>query len=76
MFLFFLSTIFDIFSLTHKREEVWLDGTHPMLFAESSWVCMLQKGVWPYRYAYDVPLVTLILILYGFVGLAPLLFFF
>ena len=28
----FLSTIFDIFSLTHKEEEVWPDGTHHMLF--------------------------------------------
>ena len=26
---------FDIFSLTHKEEEVWPDGTHPILFAES-----------------------------------------
>ena len=24
----------------HKEEEVWPDGTHPMLFAESSCVCM------------------------------------
>ena len=38
----FLSTIFDIFSLTHKEEEVWPDGTHPMLFTESSCVCMLK----------------------------------
>ena len=28
-------------------------------------------GVWPYRYAYDIPLVTLILNIYGFVGLVP-----
>ena len=34
------STIFAIFSLTHREEEVWLDGTHPMLFAESNCVCM------------------------------------
>ena len=29
------------------------------------------KGVWPYRHAYDVPLMTLILYIYiyGFVGL-------
>ena len=62
-----------------------------MLFAGSSWVCMLsfksvapfflssrstifgffiiQKGVWPYRYAEDIPLVTLILNIYRFVGL-------
>ena len=37
---FFRSTIFGIFSLTHKEEEVWPDGTHPMLFTESSCVCM------------------------------------
>ena len=30
---------------------------------------LIQKGVWPYRYAYDIPLVTLILNIYGFVGL-------
>ena len=24
--------IFDILSLIHKKEEVWMDGTHPMLF--------------------------------------------
>ena len=29
---FFSSTIFDIFSITHIEEEVWPDGTHPMLF--------------------------------------------
>ena len=67
--------MFDIYSLTH-REEVWPDGTHPMLFAESSCVCMpsfrpvapflflakvpflaflIQKRVWPYRYAYVIP---------------------
>ena len=32
--------IFDTFSLTHKEEDVWPDRTHPMLFAESSCVCM------------------------------------
>ena len=31
----------------------------------------IQKGVWPYRYTYDSPLVTLILNIYDFVGLAP-----
>ena len=30
---------------------------------------LYQKGVWPYRHAHDVPLVTLILNIYGFVGL-------
>ena len=34
----------------------------------------IQKGVWPYRYAYDIPLVTLILNIYGFVDLAPFFF--
>ena len=33
--MFLLSAIFDIFSLTHKNEVVWSDGTQPMLFAES-----------------------------------------
>ena len=32
---------------------------------------LLQKGVWPYKYAYDIPLVTLILNICGFVGVAP-----
>ena len=32
------------------------------------------EGVWPYRYAHDVPLVTLILNIHGFVGLAPFYF--
>ena len=82
-FFIFRSTIFDNFDLTHKKEEVWPNGTHPMLFAESICVCMptfyacnsilffvakvpflviflIQKKVWPYRYAYDVPLMTLI----------------
>ena len=40
----FRSTIFDIFSLTHKEEKVWLDGTHSMLFEESSCVCMSSFG--------------------------------
>ena len=89
----FTSTIFDIFSLTHKEEEVWPDGTHHMLFVSQIVSAyqrfrpvalffflekvpflaffLIQKGVWPYKYAYDVPLVTLILNIYGFVGLAP-----
>ena len=37
---FLISTILGIFSLTHKEEEVWPDGTHPMLFVESSCVCI------------------------------------
>ena len=35
------SSIFDI-SFTHKEEDVWPDGTHPMLFAESSCVVYLS----------------------------------
>ena len=27
---------FHMFSVTHEKEETWPDGTHPMLFAESS----------------------------------------
>ena len=26
-----------VIGLTHKEEEVWPDGTHPMLFEESIW---------------------------------------
>ena len=40
--LFLEEPFFDIFSLTHKEEEEWPDGTHHMLFAESSCVCMLK----------------------------------
>ena len=36
----FRSTILGILSLSHQEEEVWPDGTHPMLFAVSSFVCM------------------------------------
>ena len=32
------------------------------------------RKVWPYRHAYDVPLVTLIQNIYGFVGLASFFF--
>ena len=35
---------------------------------------LIQKELWPYRYAYHVPLVTLILNMYGFLGLAPFFF--
>ena len=34
----------------------------------------IQNQMWPYRYAYEVPLGTLILNIYGFVGLAPFYF--
>ena len=45
-FVFFLSTIFNIFSLTHNEEEVWPDGTHPMLFIVK--LCLHAKvlGLW------------------------------
>ena len=38
--LFFEAPFLAFFALTHKKEEVWPDETHPMLFAESSCVCM------------------------------------
>ena len=31
-------------------------------------IFFIEKGVWPYRYAYDIPMVMLILNIYGFVG--------
>ena len=34
------STIFDIFCLTHKEEEVWSDETNPIFFEESGWICI------------------------------------
>ena len=34
----------------------------------------MYKGVWPCRYAYDIPLVTLILNTYEFVGLSRIFF--
>ena len=30
---------------------------------------LIQKGVWPYGHAHDIPLVTLTLNIYGFMGL-------
>ena len=36
----FLKYYFWYFNLVHKEEEVWPGRTHPMLFAESSCVCM------------------------------------
>ena len=30
---------------------------------------LIQEGVWSYKHTHDVPLVTLILNIYGFVGL-------
>ena len=100
-FLFLEVPFLAFFSLTHKEEEVWPDGTHHMLFAESSYICMLKfrsvapffflakvpfwlffffffflilEGVWLYSHAHDVPLVTLILNICGFVGVAPFFF--
>ena len=84
------STIFDIFDLIHKEEEVWPDGTYPcysqsqvvsvcqsfrpvvpFFFSGKSTICgfLSTQRVWPYGYTYDVPLVTLILSMYSFVGL-------
>ena len=37
------------------------------------WLFYTER-VWPYRYAYDILLVTLVLNIYGFVGLAPFFF--
>ena len=40
--LFFLKVSFLAFLSLHTEEEAWPDGTHPMLFAESSCVCTLK----------------------------------
>ena len=54
--MFFRSTTFGIFSLTHKEEEVWLDGTQPMLLEESSCVCMPSfRPVAPFFFSGKVP---------------------
>ena len=51
---FLLSTIFDIFYLTRKEEEVWPDGTHPILFAESSCVaCQSFRPVAPFFFSWQ-----------------------
>ena len=50
--MFFRSTIFDNFCLTHKEEEVWPDGTHPMLFTVSSCVSMpIFRSVTPFFFS-------------------------
>ena len=36
----FRSTIFGIFSLKHKEEEVWPGGTDPLLLPELGCVCI------------------------------------
>ena len=36
----FLNTFFGILGLKHEEEEVWPDGTKPILFTEPSCVCM------------------------------------
>ena len=52
----FKNTIFGIFCFTHKGEEVWPDGTHPMLFAESSCVSMPSfRSVAPFFFLEKVP---------------------
>ena len=40
VFYFLEVTFWAIFSLTHKEEIVCPDRTHPMLYAESNYVCM------------------------------------
>ena len=44
----------------------------PILFSGETTSFLVQKGVWPYRYADDIPLVTLILNVYVLVGLIQL----
>ena len=47
---------FWFFSLTHKEQEVWQDGTHPKLFEESSCVCMPSfRPVDPFLFLAKVP---------------------
>ena len=54
--MFFRCTIFGIFSLTHKEEKVWLDGTHPMLLEESNCVGMPSfRPVAPFLFLAKVP---------------------
>ena len=36
----FRSTFLSFFGLIYLKEEVWPSGMHPMLFTESSCVCM------------------------------------
>ena len=54
---------------------MWPDGTHPMLFAESSCICVPSfRSIAPFYFrlkyhAHDVPLVTPILNVYGFMYL-------
>ena len=38
--MFFLEVPFLTFLALHKENKVWPDGTHPMLFAKSSCVCI------------------------------------
>ena len=50
------SSIFGIFSLTHKEKEVCPDDTHPMLFEESSCVCMQSfRPVAPFIFLAKIP---------------------
>ena len=58
----FRSTIFGIFSLTHKEEGVWPYGTHPTLFLESYCVCMPSfRSVAPLFFLAKVPFLALFL---------------
>ena len=65
--MFFRSTIFSIFSFTHEEKEVWPDGTHPMLFAESSCVCMPSfRPVAPFFFQAKVPFAVLLFVVVVF----------
>ena len=48
----YISTILDIFCLTHVDEDVWPDGTHPMSLAEQQVVSAYQsfRPVAPFFY--------------------------
>ena len=47
---FFTNNFLNIFTLTHNQEEeVWPDGTYPMLFNESNCVCLQSfRSVTPF----------------------------
>ena len=56
MFIRSTSFFFSFLALHRKGEEVWLDGTHPMLFEESSCVCMRSfRPVAPFLFLAKVP---------------------
>ena len=52
----FLEVPFLSFLDLNTKEEVWQDGTHPMLFAESSCFCMPSfRSVAPFFFLAKVP---------------------